>query len=570
MVDADGEKAVKKMAIQAVFPRPGADLLRPLGCAMAAVAVMAVMVFLSPAVPSLASEPGEESEECLGCHDDEELDKTLLSGERLRLYINLEEYVLSAHGDLDCTDCHGGISTDDHPEERDIAGLNGYRREQSGVCGDCHDEERDSESSMHRYLTAGYGQLPCSDCHRPHRSPALSAWKADLGESGYCLECHTRDLNLLLGNGDMLSLNIDPLEIGVSVHLSHECTDCHGEFSRESHPARDFSGLRQHSVVLAGVCTECHDEAASAYDDSIHHTLLAEGNLSAPVCTDCHGFHAVREAETMAQLSGLPCRKCHGEVFEAFALSRHGAGQAREHFTTPLCADCHQTHAIKQAYWGGKVKAACLACHGEITALHRAWLPNAGIHLEAVACPSCHAPAAERGVDLVLGSGSPSGSFSREELKRILGAEDCSTGEMNGLALWRLLRRARQAEGGGEASFEGRMVIRTGVAAHRLVGPAGALRDCASCHDPHAAAFDSLTVTVMMDDGTPLSFQARGEALGSISSIDSLKGFYMLAGTRIRTLDLLLVLAILGGMSVPALHMTARLLAAGKTGKGTS
>ena len=52
------------------------------------------------------------------------------------------------------------------------------------------------------------------------------------------------------------------------------------------------------------------------------------------------------------------------------------------------------------------------------------------------------------------------------------------------------------------------------------------------------------------------------------ADVHMFKGFYMLAGTRVRILDLLLVLAILGGMSVPALHMTARLLTARKSGEG--
>lgn len=524
-------------------------------------------IFLLPVVGMVqAADVSEESEECFGCHDDEGLEKGLESGETLRLNISPGEYVSSAHNDLDCTDCHGSISTDDHPEERDIASLGEYRREQSAVCGECHDEERETESSMHRYLTAGYGQLPCSECHRPHRSPALSAWKAKLGESGYCLECHTRELNLLLGDGQMQSLLIDPLALGDSVHLSHECSDCHGEFSRESHPARDFSSTRDHSIVLADICRECHDDASSAYEDSIHNTLLTEGNLSAPVCTDCHGFHGVREAETMAQLAGLPCRDCHGEVFSAFELSRHGSGKSREHFSTPLCGDCHETHAIRPAYWTEQVRSACLSCHGDVTTEHRAWLPNAGIHLETVACPSCHAPTAERGVDLVLGNGSPSGVFSREEVAEIVRTAEWNGREIDASGLWQLLRTAQHVNG-GEVSLEGRIMIRTGLDAHRLSGQDGALRDCDSCHDPGAATFDSLTVTIMTEDGRPLRFRAGREVLGSLTSVDSLKDFYMLAGTRVRILDLLLVLAVLGGMSVPALHMTARILLAKSAGE---
>ena len=45
------------------------------------------------------------------------------------------------------------------------------------------------------------------------------------------------------------------------------------------------------------------------------------------------------------------------------------------------------------------------------------------------------------------------------------------------------------------------------------------------------------------------------------ASISSVGDFYALGGTRIRLLDFLLLAAVLGGMSIPALHMTARVLA---------
>jgi mono/diheme cytochrome c family protein len=37
---------------------------------------------------------------------------------------------------------------------------------------------------------------------------------------------------------------------------------------------------------------------------------------------------------------------------------------------------------------------------------HQKWLPNAGLHLEVVSCAACHAPAAQRMVDLRLYDGS--------------------------------------------------------------------------------------------------------------------------------------------------------------------
>jgi len=89
---------------------------------------------------------------------------------------------------------------------------------------------------------------------------------------------------------------------------------------------------------------------------------------------------------------------------------------------------------------------------------------------------------------------------------------------------------------------------------------AEAIRDCAKCHQQGADPFQSVTVSIVGPDGRPVRYGAQPEVLNSIISVDSLGGFYAIGGTRIKLLDWLLALAVLGGIGAPLGHMTVRWL----------
>ena len=58
--------------------------------------------------------------------------------------------------------------------------------------------------------------------------------------------------------------------------------------------------------------------------------------------------------------------------------------------------------------------------------------------------------------------------------------------------------------------------------------------------------------------GMPIRYGASKEVLSSAFSIDSIGGFYAIGGTRITFLDVLFVLALLGGIALPLGHLTLR------------
>ena len=57
-----------------------------------------------------------------------------------------------------------------------------------------------------------------------------------------------------------------------------------------------------------------------------------------------------------------------------------------------------------------------------------------------------------------------------------------------------------------------------------------------------------------------MRYGAKPEVLNSMISVDSVGGFYAIGGTRIKLLDWLLALAVLGGIGVPVGHLTVNWL----------
>ena len=334
-----------------------------------------------------------------------------------------------------------------------------------------------------------------------------------------CLGCHADEgLKKNLGNGKSLPLHIAGETYAKSVHSAVGCSACHSEVDLTKHPqtAREIKSAREYSIALTGVCRGCHDETVKRHEDSVHGALSRKGNQSAPICTDCHGPHSVSpNAE-------------------------------------------HQD--------------ACLGCHDGAVTTHALWLPNAARHLRTIACAACHAPTAQPMVELMLYDGvtktlltEKEGLQQFEKLTRALDPDD------NGLddpALRKLLQAYNPEGSASKTSLLGRIALRNRVDVHNLSEKLTALRDCGNCHRDRARPFQRVAVSIVGSDGKYVRHEARREVLTSAFSVDSVRGFYAIGGTRIELLDALLLLAVLGGLAVPVMHQIMKRLVTTRLGNG--
>ncbi len=386
-------------------------------------------------------------------------------------------------------------------------------------------------------------------------------------ESKACLSCHDKDgMTKTLESGEALALSVSTKAYTESMHKKTDCEDCHSNLDSKTHGKvkTAIKSKREFALGMRDSCRDCHKKKATEYDDSVHAALIKAGSKKAPLCTDCHNPHTVRSAKVVGPIAETPCAKCHEAIFKAYSKDVHGLERVAKGISAPLCAGCHQAHAVKAASMGEGVKDACLACHKEALNQHKDWLPNTALHFEAISCPVCHAPDAQRRVNLRLYDSTAKRQVAEKtgvpKFEKRTDAADSKDMGLDERALWSLLKEFNQDGGDGKMLLRGRLEVRSGVEAHQLSEKSKAIKDCDTCHKQGAAAFQSVSLTIAGPDGRPLRHGVQNDVLNSLTSMDSVRGFYAIGSTRIKLLDYLLLLVVFGAASVPLAHMTVKRL----------
>ncbi len=384
-----------------------------------------------------------------------------------------------------------------------------------------------------------------------------------------CLECHDDPkLETQLENGETLSLHISTKAFLGSMHNENSCADCHYEIDIEDHGEGQstITSKRELGVSMGDSCRDCHKKKYREYDDSVHAALIAEGSKKAPMCADCHNPHTVKSWELAEPEAAMPCGKCHDKIFDAAATDVHGLARSNKENPAPVCSGCHKAHGVKAASLGTGLKDTCLDCHKDAAELHKVWLPNAELHFEAISCPVCHSPDAQRRINLRLYHGTGTSQqqlLEKSGVPQFLKRAKAMDVEGEGLGdreLIALLKQFTNDADDGKTVVRGRLEVTAGVDAHRLAEKSKAISDCKTCHQAGAEPFQSVILTIAGPDGRPIRHDVKKEVLNSLFSIDSVHGFYVLGSTRIKLLDYLLVLVVVGLSGGLLVHMTARWL----------
>ena len=312
-----------------------------------------------------------------------------------------------------------------------------------------------------------------------------------------CLACHGQPgLEKVFATGEKVALHVEGDAYSKSVHAGFGCAACHADVDVAKHPAKSRSYVRPRDLSL-----------------------------------------------TVAKA----CRNCHEVSYEAHAKSVHARSQERN-AAAPLCVTCHGTHDIVRA--SVAIRDACLGCHADAPAAHDKWLPNTRQHFEVVACAACHAPEAGRRVEL---------RFFDEAAKRepATSAKPANGDKPLDAADVRAL--VRQADlGAGRIVLAGRVEPASGGEGHRLFAKDHAVKECSTCHRKGADAFQNVSLSTLGPDGERARYETQKDVLHALTSIESVRGFYAMGGTRIQMLDIVLGLALVGGISAPLGHFVMR------------
>jgi cytochrome b subunit of formate dehydrogenase len=371
-------------------------------------ASLALLLVLNlPASPAGAAEADAETPapittaDCLECHTDPTLTRTVSGRQVLLSVIDTNRYDGSVHGILDCTDCHSGITDLPHLDRLPPA-----------QCGDCHeDATREYRSSIHgvsRQMGGG-AAARCGDCHGDHYMAPVKTldspvFKLNLPQT--CAKCHSNQSitdEYHIRAPDAAEQYLDSIHgrglLKMGLIVAPSCNDCHGIHNIV--PGTYTNSPVHHSRV-SHTCGKCHVGIEQIYNASVHGQLLLQGDGKGPVCTDCHTAHAIEPPHASGHFkaaSDQRCGQCHMDRLTHYRDTYHGKAMAlgRPNVAPDVaaCYDCHGHHDVLPSSNPASrlspenIVATCQACHPKANTRFAGYHPHAN-PLDAENYPGLH------------------------------------------------------------------------------------------------------------------------------------------------------------------------------------
>ena len=295
-------------------------------------------------------------------------------------------------------------------------------------CFKCHDDaeyESDGGASI-AVLAAQYGagahkRVDCVECH----TDALTTKhpRNNLGKVTFepCLACHEDEINPFK----------DSVHARVKGGEPATCQGCHG--SVHTTPKSSSPNAPMSPVNQLKNCGQCHKEMMEGYLSSVHaRALLVSGLNSAPACSDCHGSHDIQRhnskgARTSHAKSPETCGSCHEGILKVWTDSAHGQ-LWKDGKDGPVCATCHQAHAIQDPTTvaaRGAMPQECGNCHDELLKTFHDSFHGKSTSVgrkQAATCSDCHTPHQN------LPASDPRSTINPANLEQTCGASSCHVG----------------------------------------------------------------------------------------------------------------------------------------------
>ncbi len=231
-------------------------------------------------------------------------------------------------------------------------------------------------------------------------------------ESRICLGCHgKRGIVKRFQNEESVAAYVDPEKFKASVHGFLTCSNCHDEFTGESHPDRRFRSKKQYRIQASRECRHCHT-VEQLKMKPVHAGLFrAEEEGRSAVCTECHSAHAVTAVAGGRIFSNEAqyCMSCHG--FSLSTTFRNGEQLSVTIDKSVLegsvhaklsCSDCHYGFSSEEhprrifrtkREYSLASSESCRRCHFDkytktLESVHYAVLSQG--NQKAPVCTDCH------------------------------------------------------------------------------------------------------------------------------------------------------------------------------------
>ncbi|MFH1069545.1 MAG: cytochrome c3 family protein [Candidatus Glassbacteria bacterium] len=355
------------------------------------VAAAFLIAFLLPGFPvggsGLAARPGND--ECRRCHG-------LQAEQDQALKVDFAQAAESAHGKINCTDCHTDIEEIPHAHQLKPVDCLVCHGETTDVSGKKIGLYWDSVHGLASADTTKQDAAACVDCHgkhniRGHEDRQSLVYRSNIPLT--CARCHEN--NQVVMRHDIRferpyqeyeqSIHGKALRKDGLLQVAAVCTDCHGAHDIQSHAAARPTASQPQT------CGKCHIGIYETYHSSIHGRLhIDESNLDSPGCTDCHGEHGIQsptQKEAPTSQANIPktCSSCHADEVRmakydidadrltTYKQSFHGVAQGLGDQNAANCASCHGYHDIyppsdprSRVHPDNMIKT-CSECHPKAT-----------------------------------------------------------------------------------------------------------------------------------------------------------------------------------------------------------
>lgn len=322
-----------------------------------------------------------------------------------------------------------------------------------------------------------------------------------------------------------------------------ECQECHSDDTLER---SDSSGMKELLFV-----------DTNRFKYSVH-------NVNGIACIDCHADISELDMDSdvphSVELAKVVCENCHEEIGEAYSNSVHKkAGRKGVTIACYACHEYHYTTPLAIASVADRQNNFCRKCH-DPGKFHE-WLPQKETHFDFVECTVCHAPETPRHVNLQIFDLVQDRFLETDEMLRLLGTdfagfmalldsdknEIIDSEELFDLVL--LLRRW-----GVRATFHGEMVADIEPSVHQ-VNRGAASSECSQCHSIDSPFFQDVRLMLSRSDGTIQFHQVDRQVIGTYHV-----EFNALGSARLRLLDQIGLLLVVGGFLFVFCHLSVRLL----------
>jgi hypothetical protein len=301
------------------------------------------------ALAQKAAPKAPTNDDCLACHGDASL--TGAGGRSVA--VAPEKFAASIHGQAGqaCVACHADLAAaTEFPHAEKLAPVS---------CATCHDQPAALyEAGVHaqaRHASASSVAAACKDCHGTHeirssKDPESSTYHLNLPTT--CGRCHGNPEIIRKGRiaiGNVVAQFQDSIHgqaLSRSGLLSApNCSDCHGfhDIKRKSE-----AGSRVFRANVPETCGKCHEGITRRYVAGIHGQQLAKGNPEAPVCVTCHSAHGIQRVEASSWRLQVvkECGTCHKQSIRTYRDTFHGQVTQLGFVRVAACADCHGAHDI--------------------------------------------------------------------------------------------------------------------------------------------------------------------------------------------------------------------------------